>query len=183
MTAGVYAIRNTADGMAYVGSSRNIEKRWSVHRSFLKHGRSRTTKLTTAWRAVEGYGFDFIILEETSAEDARLVEAEQRWLERFSGSLYNTRPRADRPAFQESPRNRIREFRMGLKPKMTQVRLAQLCGVTHQMVSQWERQINQPRYPNALRLCEVFGLGQRVDRLFYLADDGANGPPPAESAA
>lgn len=90
MTAGVYAIINTANGMAYIGSSINIEARWQVHRSNLKLGYLLPIGLRDAWQAVGGTGFELRVLEEVCPDEASLVVAEQSWLDRYGDRAYNT---------------------------------------------------------------------------------------------
>jgi group I intron endonuclease len=97
MTAGVYAIINTATGMAYVGSSIDIEKRWLNHRYVLNSKTNKPSAMIQEWRAMNGGGFEFIILETVEADDSPLEEAEQRWFDFYGDRLYNARRRAKRP--------------------------------------------------------------------------------------
>lgn len=89
MTSGVYAIVNTATGMAYVGSSRTIEARWQAIRSCLKHDWMLAAPLRKAWRESAGVGFEFVVLEETPLDEAALLEAEQRWIDHYGDQVYN----------------------------------------------------------------------------------------------
>lgn len=98
MTAGVYAIVNTANGMAYVGSSIDIEKRWAYHRSTLQRNAPWDSPrvLIRAWNDVAGEGFEWIILEETEPNEDTLEQTEQRWIDHYAGRLYNVRVQAKR---------------------------------------------------------------------------------------
>jgi hypothetical protein len=85
---------NTSNGMAYVGSSVNIEQRWNGRRSALRKGVSENKALQAAWSAVQGAGFEILVLETTSADNATLIEAEDRWIATFrttSAGVYNYR--------------------------------------------------------------------------------------------
>lgn len=96
MTAGVYAIVNTVDGMAYVGSSVDIEIRWVNHRSTLRRGEGPSRAMVEAWQEHDGQGFEFLVLEEVLADDEALEEAERRWFDHYAGRLYNSRKIARR---------------------------------------------------------------------------------------
>jgi hypothetical protein len=94
MTAGVYAIVNTATGTAYVGSSVNIERRWNGRRSALNRGASENKALQADWTTLRGAGFELRILQETESTDAALAGAEDQWiatLREASTELYNVR--------------------------------------------------------------------------------------------
>lgn len=88
MTSGVYAIVHKDSGMAYVGSSVNIELRWSKHRSDLRRGYGPARLLVEAWKA-DAQRLDFVILEEVLADDDALEEAEDRWFSQYEGRLCN----------------------------------------------------------------------------------------------
>jgi len=89
MTAGVYAVRNTLNGMAYIGSSLNIEQRLQAHRSNLRRGAGCNRQLSTAWQAVGEERFEFVILETTVEDDWILTTAEQKWLDTYADRSYN----------------------------------------------------------------------------------------------
>jgi hypothetical protein len=94
MTAGVYAIVNTANGRVYVGSSVNVEVRWSGRRGELKRGVSKNKSLQGDWLVSQGTGFEFRILEVTSDDEAILQAAEDRWIKALRESesgVYNIR--------------------------------------------------------------------------------------------
>lgn len=92
MTSGVYAIVNVVTGVAYVGSSKNIEARWQYRRSALRCGRSDNKALQADWTAVRGKGFRLRILEQIDDANA-LTAAEQHWLDQYEGHCYNVRMR------------------------------------------------------------------------------------------
>lgn len=101
MTAGVYAIVNIATGMAYIGSSKNIEQRWRTHLSNLKYLRFLPPALIEDWKAASGVGFDLKVLEELPAEDEALTSAEQAWMDRYGDLVYNVHRRAARSPVRE----------------------------------------------------------------------------------
>lgn len=107
MTSGVYAIVNTTNGLVYVGSSINIERRWGMRRSDLKCGRGGNKRLQRDWAKTQGEGFEWRILEETSPDETQLVEAEQRWIDAYRDHCYNAHLRARRWPNEDPVRNRI----------------------------------------------------------------------------
>ena len=83
---GVYKITNIITGDFYIGSSKNIEKRWAAHKSPSRWKRNPNVKL---YKAFINYGLDnftFEILEETD----NLREREQHYIERLKPT-YNDR--------------------------------------------------------------------------------------------
>ncbi len=82
---GIYVIRNTVNGMCYVGSSSNIAKRWSAH------------KCKSTWKNcsnelyvdIQYYGLDkfkFEVLEECSIDE--LHKKEREYMEQL-GTIEN----------------------------------------------------------------------------------------------
>jgi group I intron endonuclease len=79
---GVYFILNVATGKHYVGSSVDIDFRWSCHISSLRGDRSNAHKLARAWKKYGEESFVFGILEEGSCAD--LPEIERKWICRLN---------------------------------------------------------------------------------------------------
>lgn len=86
MTSGVYAIVNTVTEEAYIGSSVNVQKRWSTHRRDLRKGSHHNIRLQRAWNKYGGDMFDLFVMQITTA--ASLERAERYWLE-ANWSSYN----------------------------------------------------------------------------------------------
>lgn len=89
MTCGIYIIRNLVSGRCYVGSSQNVEKRWSTHKSTLSSGRHHSQALQRAWAERGPDSFSFELLEECLEAD--LVEREQAWIDDLR-PVYNSCP-------------------------------------------------------------------------------------------
>ena len=90
MMMGTYEIRNKLDGMAYGGSSGNIERRRGDHRRALCRGKHHCIRFQRAWNKYGKDAFEFIVLEVI--EDAVLrLAAEQIWLDihHAAGTCYN----------------------------------------------------------------------------------------------
>ena len=83
MTCGIYKIENKENGKVYIGSSKNIEKRWEAHEVGLKNKRHHNAKLQHAWNKAGGkLPLDYSVLEECSIED--LFVREQHWMDFYN---------------------------------------------------------------------------------------------------
>lgn len=60
-TCGVYAI-TALDGQQYVGSSRNIFKRWREHRFALRRGVNKNKPLQESWNRNESLVFEILLI-------------------------------------------------------------------------------------------------------------------------
>lgn len=91
---GVYAICNTLTGKRYIGSSININRRWTAHRCNLRRGSHHSDGLQADWDLCGEQHFTFELLESLN-DTNRLVAAEKEWIDRFGGigsdGLYNRR--------------------------------------------------------------------------------------------
>ena len=84
--AGVYKITNTITGDFYIGSSKDIKLRWSIHKAPYTIKQHSNVKL---YKAMAQYGrdnFTIDIIEETD----NLREREQYWIE-YLKPVYNDR--------------------------------------------------------------------------------------------
>lgn len=91
--SGIYAIVNTVNNKRYVGSSQNIKRRFSDHRSGLRRGDHRNLILQRAWDKYGEDKFTFVILEECEID--MLIIREQAHLD--NGYDYNLSPVSDSP--------------------------------------------------------------------------------------
>lgn len=92
MTSGVYEIRCSANGRAYIGSAVNIKRRWARHRYDLRSSAHANPHLQRAWNKYGEEAFEFSVIEECDA--GCLLDAEQRELDRIE-SGFNIRKKAD----------------------------------------------------------------------------------------
>lgn len=84
--SGVYVIRNVRSGRVYVGSSKNIPKRWSAHKTLLRQGRHHSPFLQNAWNSHGEFAFEFKIIEAVEiASD--LFGREQFWIDKLGAYI------------------------------------------------------------------------------------------------
>ncbi|HTP13815.1 MAG TPA: GIY-YIG nuclease family protein [Bacteroidota bacterium] len=98
--AGVFQIRNTANGKVYLGSSLNLEGPLNGHKFMLTIGRHRNPVLQKEWNEFGPEKFTFEILEVVKVKDDpnfsledELTLLEQIWVEKlqpFGERGYNT---------------------------------------------------------------------------------------------
>lgn len=79
--SGIYEVRNTVNGKAYVGSATTFRKRFNLHRRLLDRGEHHARPLQRAWKKYGPGAFVFEVLERV-ADLSILIEREQHWLDR-----------------------------------------------------------------------------------------------------
>lgn len=77
--SGIYKIVNKIDGKYYVGSSQNIQYRWTEHKRRLNGNCHHNDYLQHAWNKYGSESFDFIILESTDIDKTMVIE--QKYLD------------------------------------------------------------------------------------------------------
>jgi group I intron endonuclease len=89
---GIYLIKNNISNTIYVGSSKNILRRFTTHKRELRSGKHLNKYLQRSWNKYEEENFEFQIIEECSEES--LYEREQFWFDFYkkNGLVYNQRP-------------------------------------------------------------------------------------------
>ena len=84
--SGVYSITNNVTGELYIGSSKDIEKRWNIHKTPYTIKQHPNVKL---YKAMAQYGRDNFTIEVIEETD-NLREREQYWIDKLKPS-YNSR--------------------------------------------------------------------------------------------
>lgn len=82
---GIYKITNKRNGKFYIGSSKQIERRWWEHQNDLNKNNHSNHKLQTAWNHYGSNEFDFTIIEDV--EESQLLIREQFYLDAFKPHL------------------------------------------------------------------------------------------------
>lgn len=119
MSRGVYCIRNTDNNKVYIGSSRNIEGRWRVHRSRLNLNKHHSQHLQLSYNL--GSSFVYEILE--LVEDLSQLEIrEQYWVDHYQSYKSDFGYNAVRTVSAINPsRMRERWAKSGAKEKQSQL--------------------------------------------------------------
>jgi group I intron endonuclease len=76
---GIYKITNTQTGMFYIGSSKNIKRRFWEHESKLRNNSHVNYKLQNSWNKYGNDNFKFEVLKETRIDE--LLIEEQKYLD------------------------------------------------------------------------------------------------------
>lgn len=114
---GIYAIINQVNAHRYIGSSCNINKRWSEHRYHLRKGKHKSGYLQKAWDNYGESNFVFTILEIVESPDL-LQEREQHYMDFFLPE-YNVYPfafSAKNRTVTEAQKEHLRQLNTGKKP-------------------------------------------------------------------
>lgn len=80
-TSGIYSITCLPTGRCYIGSAKNIQKRWHIHRCQLRSGKHHSSRLQATWSKHGEDRFAFAVLFICSTND--LLFYEQRAIARF----------------------------------------------------------------------------------------------------
>lgn len=97
--AGIYLISNLVTGRVYVGSSRNVARRFGEHKTRLKRGAHINSKLQASWNKHGQSAFEFSII--ASVLDVTHIESlEQHFIDSYDAvsSGYNLSPVAGNTA-------------------------------------------------------------------------------------
>lgn len=87
--AGIYKIENKINGKIYIGSSKDIYKRWSEHKNLLKTNRHHSFMLQKSWNKHGSENFKFEIIEIFNGDREDLFKLEQHYLDMFESYDYS----------------------------------------------------------------------------------------------
>jgi len=82
---GIYQIANNSNGNRYIGSSIEIQRRWTHHKSRLRADKHKNPHLQSAWNKYGEEAFSFTVLVETDVQPSALCVIEDMY-------LYNLEP-------------------------------------------------------------------------------------------
>ena len=82
MKSGIYKITNLKNGKFYIGSSKDIERRWWEHKNELNKNSHINKKIQNSWNFYGKDNFKFEIIEELK-DKKLLLEREQYYLDTF----------------------------------------------------------------------------------------------------
>ncbi len=81
-TSGIYKIENLVNSKVYIGSSKDIYKRWKEHKKKLLNNNHHSQHLQKSWNKYGENNFQFDIIEECL--DIYLIEREQYWMDYYN---------------------------------------------------------------------------------------------------
>ncbi len=88
----IYKIENTENGKKYIGSTRDVKKRFKKHLSELRNNKHVNKELQKDWNEYGEESFKFEILEIVDVYDVKLEEIEQFYMDIIGKHyLYNQR--------------------------------------------------------------------------------------------
>lgn len=119
--SGIYKIINKTNGKYYVGSSNDIKRRWSQHKSELKL-KSRmhdNSHLRNAWNKDGENNFDFVVVEiiENPTKETLLL-SEQKYLneaKQNQDQCYNLQFIASGGEWSDESKKKLSDYRKGRK--------------------------------------------------------------------
>jgi hypothetical protein len=79
--SGIYKIVNIKNGKMYIGSSKNIKRRWGIHKSSLKNNRHHSVYLQRAWNKYGKENFVYEVIKEMpNTSDIELFNEETNYI-------------------------------------------------------------------------------------------------------
>ena len=136
---GIYKIENLINGKIYIGQSRNIEKRWTAHRTRpFNHNSNQYDH--PLYRSIRKYGlenFSFVVLEQTSIEN--LDDREKYWIEYYDShnkeNGYNLTDGGNSASFTILTKKQVDEIKVLLETDMSQEDIADKYNVNQRSIS------------------------------------------------
>ena len=107
---GIYKITNTITGDFYIGSSKNVKRRWAAHKWSSTWNECPNNPM---YQDMQKYGiekFEFQVIEEV--EEDKLKEAEQQFIEKLQPTYNNRRANGcDFERYKEYNKEYNKEYR------------------------------------------------------------------------
>ena len=117
--SGIYKITNTITGDFYIGSSKDIKRRWASHKW---HSRRNKYPNNPLYKDMQKYGIDkfvFEILAEVEVE--QLKEMEQQFIEKLQPTYNNRNAKGwDTERYKENQKEYQKEYQKSDKGKESQ---------------------------------------------------------------
>jgi len=89
MTSGIYTISQVNNTLVYVGSSTNVERRWTTHKRELRNRCHHNARLQEAWLRIGEDAFLFSIVEVVD-DPEDFPEREQGWITFYDATGYSS---------------------------------------------------------------------------------------------
>ena len=116
---GIYKITNTITGDFYIGSSKNVKRRWREHKYTSRWNKCPNNPMYIDMRKYGVDKFEFEILEEVEIE--KLKETEQQFIETLKPTYNNYRANGlDIERYKETKKEYMKEYQKSDKGKEAQ---------------------------------------------------------------
>ena len=107
--SGIYKITNTVTGDFYIGSSKDVKRRWKNHKYYIKCNKCPNNPMYLDMKRYGVEKFDFQILKEVESE--HLKEAEQQFIETLKPTYNSNRANGwDIDGFKEYQKKFYKEY-------------------------------------------------------------------------
>jgi len=146
--SGIYKIINKINGKYYIGSSKNIHKRWNSHKLYLNKGNHHNQYLQRAWNKYGKDNFDFVILVSISEKD--LLTEEQKYLDSsIKSECYNASMIAGKVVMTDEVKRKISISNTGkirseeTKRKLSEMNKGKCFGNRHPLTEETKRKLSE----------------------------------------
>ena len=82
---GIYQITNIVNNKCYIGSSKNIKKRWYEHKRMLRYGKHHSKYLQQSFKKYGEENFVLTILE--ICDEGELLKLEQKYFDEINREI------------------------------------------------------------------------------------------------
>lgn len=166
---GIYKITNKANNKVYIGSSKDIQKRWKQHINTLKNKTHHSYHLQRAWNKYGDENFKFEIVEVVYNEDILTVK-EQEWMDKtnccdfkfgYNMSYDATRPTNSRYNSRNSymlPKDSLlslNELKISMSLRGLFYSLCSLCGENNLLIL-------DEKPMSSTKICNYFNLDRKT---------------------
>lgn len=157
MTIGIYKITNTTNNNFYIGSSKNIEKRFKRHITSLSNNNHHNIYLQRSWNKYGKNNFKFEIIEKTNIDN--LLTQEQHYINLLNPK-YNLGTVGGGDNISKHPKNK--QFRE-LQSKIVKERLSKLTEEEKRIRSEKVKGDKNPNWKGGVKAVCV-DCGEKISR-------------------
>ena len=134
---GIYKIENLINHKVYIGQSKNIERRWTEHRTRVNYARNDNLPLYRAFRKYGIENFSFEVIEQCNVE--KLNEKEKKYIQlynSFAPNGYNATLGGESSQPQKITPEQAQEIKVLLKTTtLNQTEIAKQFNISQNAVS------------------------------------------------
>lgn len=124
MSTGIYCIRNVSNDKRYIGSSKNIEARWRVHKSRLRHNKHHSDHLQKSYNLNSQFSYEIL---EFITDLSQLEIREQYWVDHYQSYKSNYGYNAVKTVSQINPQRMLERWAKPGEKEAHSVRMIAVC--------------------------------------------------------